>query len=225
MLPILALIIVAAVIFGPHWWATHVITKYNRVNADFPGTGIDLARHLVDRLGIGGVRVEATQQPDHYDPLEKIVRLSHRNCDRKSLTAIVVATHEIGHALQDKEGYRPLHLRTKWVRAGRLFEKVGSALMMAIPLVAGLTRIPAVGLLVFLAGLATLGIPVVIHLITLPVEWDASFNRALPILRRNLPPEYLPAAEKILKACAITYVAASLAGLLNLWRWIRVLRR
>ena len=67
---------------------------------------------------------------------------------------------------------------------------------------------------------------VVIHLVTLPVEFDASFNRALPILDRGgyLPRSDLPAARRILKACALTYVASSLAGLLNLWRWIRYLR-
>ena len=67
---------------------------------------------------------------------------------------------------------------------------------------------------------------VVIHLVTLPVEFDASFNRALPILDQGgyLPPDDMPAARRILMACALTYVAASLAGLLNLWRWIRFLR-
>jgi Zn-dependent membrane protease YugP len=67
---------------------------------------------------------------------------------------------------------------------------------------------------------------VVIHLVTLPVEFDASFNRALPILDRDgyLPKQDLPAARRILKACALTYVAAALVNLLNLWRWIRVFR-
>ncbi len=78
----------------------------------------------------------------------------------------------------------------------------------------------------FLVGLATLAPSVVVHLATLPVEWDASFRRALPILAANdyLRPEDRPAARRILTACALTYVAGSLASLLNLWRWI-VLRR
>jgi len=76
-------------------------------------------------------------------------------------------------------------------------------------------------------GLGTLGIPVLVHLLTLPTEFDASFNRALPLLSSGnyIPPEDIPAAKKILTACALTYVAASLMGLLNVWRWIRILRK
>jgi Zn-dependent membrane protease YugP len=215
----------AAAIYAPHLWAKHVLAKHSYIREGFPGTGIELARHLVDRLGIDGVRVEGTDLADHYDPLEKTVRLNRLRCGNKSLTAVVVAVHEVGHALQDSVGYRPLHLRTIWVSRARIIEKMGAALMLAIPVFAGLTRAPSVGLLTFLGGLISLGFPVVVHMLTLPVEWDASFKRALPILERNLPREDLPAARSILKACALTYVAASLASLLNLYRWIRILRR
>lgn len=77
-----------------------------------------------------------------------------------------------------------------------------------------------------MAGILLISISVVVHLFTLPVEFDASFNRALPILERGgyLPRADLPAARRILKACALTYVASSLASLLNLWAWIRFLR-
>ncbi len=94
-------------------------------------------------------------------------------------------------------------------------------------MLAGITRAPSVGVLMFIGGFATLCIPVLIHLLTLPTEFDASFRRALPLLISGsyIPPEDLPAARKILIACALTYVASSLMGLLNVWRWIRVLRR
>lgn len=81
--------------------------------------------------------------------------------------------------------------------------------------------------MIFLGGLATLCIPLLVHLLTLPVEFEASFKRALPTLREGgyIPPEDIPAARRILLACALTYVAGALMGLLNVWRWIRVLRR
>ena len=81
-------------------------------------------------------------------------------------------------------------------------------------------------LLGLVAGVLTMAVSVVVHLVTLPVEYDASFRRALPILDQGgyLPPEDMPAARRILRACALTYVAASLASLLNLWRWIRFIR-
>ena len=106
-------------------------------------------------------------------------------------------------------------------------ERLGAIIMIAVPVLAGLTRAPSVGALMFLGGFGTLGIPVLVHLLTLPTEFDASFNRALPLLSSGqyIPPEDMPAARKILLACALTYVANSLMGLLNVWRWIRILRR
>ena len=99
--------------------------------------------------------------------------------------------------------------------------------MMGVPVLAALTRVPSVGVLMFLGGFATLCIPVLVHLLTLPTEFDASFNRALPMLSSGsyIPHEDIPAAKKILLACALTYVSNSLIGLLNVWRWIRLLRR
>ena len=92
---------------------------------------------------------------------------------------------------------------------------------------AGLTHSPAGGLLVFLAGLSVMCIGALVHLVTLPVEWDASFRRALPVLEQGhyISAEDMGGARKILTAAALTYVAASLGGLLNIWRWIMVMRR
>ena len=164
---------------------------------------------------------------DHYDPERKTIGLTRARCGRKSLTAVVVAAHEVGHAVQDHQGYAPLRVRTRMVAVAARMERLGAAVMMAVPVVALITRVPATGFMMFLGGLATLCIPLVVHLITLPTEFDASFRRALPILEegRYIPPEDLPAARKILLACALTYVGSALVGLLNVWRWIRVLRR
>jgi Zn-dependent membrane protease YugP len=138
-----------------------------------------------------------------------------------------VAAHEVGHAIQDRSGYKPLKTRTRMIGTAQKLERIGAIIMMAVPVLAGVTRAPSVGVLMFIGGLATLGIPVLVHLLTLPTEFDASFKRALPLLVSGsyIPPQDLPAARKILTACALTYVASSLVGLLNVWRWIRVLRR
>ena len=138
-----------------------------------------------------------------------------------------MAAHEVGHAIQDHEGYQPLAERTKLVKVAQGAQKVGVFLMMGIPLAASLARTPAAGLLVMVAGMATMGIATLVHLFTLPVEWDASFRRALPVLRQGnyLSPEDERGARSILTAAALTYVAASLASLLNLWRWLALLRR
>jgi Zn-dependent membrane protease YugP len=221
-------LIIAAitVLFGPHLWARHVLNRYNRTEY-FSGSGIDLARLVLERLNLNEVSVEITDTGDHYDPAGKTIRLTNRVCGRKTLTAVVVAAHEVGHAIQDQSGYKPLKTRTRMIGTAQKLERIGAIIMMAVPVLAGVTRAPSVGVLMFIGGLATLGIPVLVHLLTLPTEFDASFKRALPLLVSGsyIPPQDLPAARKILTACALTYVASSLVGLLNVWRWIRVLRR
>ena len=99
--------------------------------------------------------------------------------------------------------------------------------MMGIPIATALAQTPVAGVIVLVAGMATMGISTLVHLITLPVEWDASFRRALPVLqqRNDLSPQDEQGARRILTAAALTYVAASLASMLNLWRWIAFLRR
>ena len=98
--------------------------------------------------------------------------------------------------------------------------------MFSTGTLAMVTRSPVVLLVGGLIGIATMALSVIVHLVTLPVEFDASFKRALPTLDqgRYLAEADMPAARHILKACAFTYVSASLAALLNLWRWIRFIR-
>jgi Zn-dependent membrane protease YugP len=221
-------IIIFAIIalFGPHLWARYVLNRYNRQEY-FSGSGIDLARLILERLNLNDVKVEVTDTADHYDPSQKTIRLTENTCGRKTLTSVVVAAHEIGHAIQDQAGYKPLKTRTRMIGTAQKVERIGAVIMMAIPVLAALTRAPSVGVMMFIGGLGTLCIPVLMHLLTLPTEFDASFKRALPLLSSGeyIPPEDLPAAKKILTACALTYVANSLIGLLNVWRWIRILRR
>jgi Zn-dependent membrane protease YugP len=220
------IVLAIVVLFGPHLWARYVLNRYNR-REYFSGSGIDLARLVLERLDLSDVKVEVTTTADHYDPLHKTIGLTESTCGRKSLTSVVVAAHEVGHAIQDQAGYKPLKTRTRMIGTARKLERIGAVIMMAIPVLAALTRAPSVGVLMFIGGLGTLGIPVLVHLLTLPTEFDASFNRALPLLSSGdyIPPEDIPAARKILTACALTYVANSLIGLLNVWRWIRILRR
>ena len=220
------IIIAIIVLFGPHLWARHVLNRYNRQEY-FSGSGIDLVQLVLVRLNLNEVTVEMTDTGDHYDPAGKTIRLTKRVCGRKTLTAVVVAAHEVGHAIQDQSGYKPLKTRTRMIGTAQKLERIGAIIMMAVPVLAGVTRAPSVGILMLVGGFATLCIPVLVHLLTLPTEFDASFKRALPMLTSGsyIPPEDIPAARKILIACALTYVASSLIGLINVWRWIQVLRR
>jgi Zn-dependent membrane protease YugP len=224
---VIFIVVIAAVVFGPGLWVRRVLERYSEPADRYKGTGAQLARHLLDRHGLGDVTVERTPDGDHYDPQEKAVRLTDDKFDGRSLTAITVAAHEVGHALQDRDSYAPLRLRTRLVKVGRGIEKVGAGVLMLSPFIGALTRAPQVSLLMFAAGFVTLGTSALIHFVTLPTEFDASFNRALPILDKFgiLKRVDRPHARRLLRAAALTYVSASLMSLLNIARWFAILRR
>jgi Zn-dependent membrane protease YugP len=204
-----------------------VLRRYAQPADRYPGTGGELARYLLDQLGLTDVGAETTELGDHYDPDAKCVRLTPDKFNGRSLTAITVAAHEVGHAHQDATGYAPLKWRTRLVKAAAPGERVGAAVLMLAPVVAVVTRAPVAGLLMLLGGFLVLGLGTLIHLLTLPMELDASFGRALPMLERGgfLKSGDGPHARKLLTAAALTYFAASLMSLLNIGRWWAILRR
>jgi Zn-dependent membrane protease YugP len=220
-------LIILGIVFLPGVWVQHVLSRYAKPEDRYSGTGAQLARHLLDRYGMQAVKVEETSEGDHYDPNDKAVRLTPDKYAGRSLTAITVAAHEVGHAVQDHEGYKPLKDRSHLVRATRKFEKLGAAILMISPFIGAITRVPGVGIIMFLGGLMTLGTSTLVHLITLPTEIDASFQRALPMLEKGniLKTVDKRHARRILKAAALTYVSASLMSLLNIARWFAILRR
>lgn len=226
MIVILGIILVLAAVFGPGLWARWVLARHGDPRPDFPGTGGELARHLLDEGGLAEIRVEITEEDDNYSPDDKAVRLGPGTYDGNSLTAVVSAAHEVGHAFQDRDGYVPLVTRTRLVKVLYPIQRIGAAMAMAGPVLGAVTVSPVIGLVTLGVGILIMASSVVVHLVTLPMEFDASFARALPILDRGgyIPKCDLSAARSILRACALTYVVGALASLLNLWRWIRFLR-
>jgi Zn-dependent membrane protease YugP len=227
MLYIVLFAAMLAVVFLPSLWVRRVMTKYQEPAELYPHSGAELARKLIGDLGLDVGLEQGQPGQDHYDPASRTVRLSPDNYSGRSLTAVTVAAHEVGHALQHAEGYRPLLLRTTLAKTAMVAEKLGAFALAAMPVVALLTRSPVSGGAMLLLGIGSIAIGTLVHLITLPVEWNASFDRALPTLKDGdyLPAQHLPHAKKILTAAALTYVAASLSSLLSLYRWIAILRR
>jgi Zn-dependent membrane protease YugP len=228
MLPLIVLLILVIIIFLPQFWVQRVIKKYSQTIDELPGTGGELAHHLVTRFELEDVSVEKTDVGnDHYDPESKTIRLSETHYDGKSLAAATIATHEFGHALQHHTNYKPLLLRTQLAKKAAVAEKIASVILVSLPFTFVLVKVPVVSFIILLAGLTIMCLPIILHLFTLPVEFDASFNRALPILSEGnyIPDSAMPIARKILSAAALTYVSASLASLLNFYRWWAILRR
>lgn len=220
-------LMILGMVFLPGVWVQHVLSRYSKPDDRYSGTGAQLARHLLDQYGMQSVKVEETRDGDHYDPHDKAVRLTPDKYAGHSLTAITVAAHEVGHAVQDNEGYKPLKLRSHLVKVTQKFEKLGAGILMISPFIGAITRVPGLGIIMFLGGLLTLGTSTLVHLVTLPTEIDASFNRALPMLEKGniLKKADKRHARRILKAAAFTYVSASLMSLLNIARWFAILRR
>jgi Zn-dependent membrane protease YugP len=179
-------------------------------------TGAQAARRILDAQGLNNVQVEevAGALTDHYDPRDKTVHLSEPVYASNSLAALAVAAHETGHAVQDQVGYVPMNIRA------RLVPVAGFGSALAFPLFfigflfgkGSLSWMMDLGIMFFAAS-------VLFHIVTLPVEFDAS-RRAMAILANGgyLAPDEVRDAKKVLKAAAWTYVAAASMAVLQLVR-------
>ncbi len=227
MLLVIGVLIVIALIFGPSLWVKFVMRRYSSEKPEMPGTGGELAKHLIERFSLNDVKVEVTELGDHYDPIEKKVRLSKENYESKSLTAIAIAAHEVGHAIQDQQGDRRLAIRTKMVPIIDKVARLSAVIISLSPVIGIITRHPMPFSLLLLLGLSGFIARMMVHAVTLPIEFDASFSKALPLLREG---EYISQSNEkavghVLRAAALTYVSAALADILNLGRWIVILLR
>jgi Zn-dependent membrane protease YugP len=225
----LALIVLALALglaFMPQLWIKGVNAPHYNERADFAGTGGEFARHILDGMGLHNVVVEETKLGDHYDPDAKAVRLLPQHFGKRSLAAVVIAAHEVGHAMQDATSYRPLMARTRMARQAQKVEKLGSVVMLAAPVMMILSKSPHIMLMQMGIGVLILGSTIFMHAVTLPVEFDASFRRALPLLKTGnyISSRDMRSARQLLRAAAFTYVAAAAVSLLDVMRWFRILR-
>ena len=220
--------VLAILVYVPSFWVRHIMAKHSKEIAELPGTGGELAKHLIERFELTGITVEeAAPNTDHFDPAGPVVRLSPDNFNGRSLTAVAVAAHEVGHAMQFHRGEKIFELRKRYLPLAASFNRIGVVIMMTIPFIALLIRMPlviggviSVSLLLQLAGAFA-------YLIILPEEWDASFNKALPVLIEGeyIEAAHMPAVRQVLKAAALTYFAAALANVLHVGRWFMLLKR
>lgn len=227
LLAIIGLFLAIAIIL-PSFWVNRVMQYYGKDMPQLPGTGGELAVHLIDRFNLDGIQVEETQPfRDHFDPRDKTVRLGPDNFNGKSLTAVAVAAHEVGHAIQFHRQEKIFELRSKYLPTAQALSRAGIAIMWAFPVIGIVLRSPfAVGMVIAVSLLLQIA-GAFAYLIILPEEWDASFNKALPILIEGeyVDDNHLPAIRRILRAAALTYFAAALANVLNIGRWFMLLRR
>ncbi|MDE0481541.1 MAG: zinc metallopeptidase [Candidatus Poribacteria bacterium] len=193
------------------WKTKSTFSKYSKIGSRNRMTGAQAAALMLQRNGIDGVKIEHTGGwlSDHYDPRQKVLRLSNDVYSSHSLSAIGVACHEAGHAMQDAQGYAMLNLRSALVPAAN-FGSIFSYIVM----IAGFF-LQMVGLM--LLGVCLFSLVVVFSLVTLPVEWDASRRAKIAIDEAGmLSPEENRHASKVLNAAFLTYLAAAVTSLLTL---------
>lgn len=211
------LVLIPALIIAA--WAQYKISstfdRYSKVRSMRGYTGADVARMLLDGSGLSDVPVELVQGKltDHYDPVNRVMRLSNDVFYGSSVASLGVAAHETGHAMQHQERYAPLMIRNSIVPVVNFGSNLSWVLFFA-GFIFGITSLLRIGILLFLTV-------VIFQMITLPVELNAS-KRALALLgsRGILYEEELQGAKRVLDAAALTYVAAALMAIAQLARLI-----
>lgn len=191
------------------WKTKSTFSKYSKIGSRNRMTGAQAAALMLQRNGIDGVKIEHTGGwlSDHYDPRKKVLRLSNDVYSSHSLSAIGVACHEAGHAMQDAQGYAMLNLRSTLVPVTNF-----SSMFSYILIMVGLFIQPFM-----LLGVALFTVGVVFTLVTLPVEWDASRRARIAMDEAGmLAPEESRQASKVLNAAFLTYLAAAVTSLLTL---------
>ena len=192
--------------------------KYNRVRSMSGMTGAQAAEHILHTAGIYDVSVQhiSGNLTDHYDPRNKVLRLSDSTYGSSSVAAVGVAAHECGHAIQHQKDYAPLSIRSAIVPLANF----GSFLAWPL-IVIGLFITSSTGSLLINIGILCFSLAVLFQLVTLPVEFNAS-SRAVRILGETgiLAQEELKGTKKVLKAAALTYVAGAAASILQLLRLV-----
>lgn len=224
---LLLVLIGLPLVFIPQWLVKRTYEKYVQVKSQFNRTGAQVAEDILRREGLSHVQVEMTpgELSDHYDPSTRTVRLSPQNYQGASVAAVAIAAHEVGHAIQHARGFFPVVLRSAMVPVVNFGSQLGPILIMAsIMLTAFQILAPDLSLFIGLCGVLFFGLAVAFHIVTLPVEFDASL-RAVGILQSSsfLSHQELPMAKKVLTAAAFTYVATALYSLMQLMYYLHLI--
>lgn len=194
------------------------VAHYSAIGTRSGFTGAQVARAILQANGIADVAVETTpgRLTDHYDPTTKTLRLSESVYGERSVAAVGIAAHEVGHAIQHATGYAPLKFRSAWVPVAGFGSNLGIWVIVAAAMMGGVAHAPILSWL----GLGLFATSTVFTLVTLPVEFDAS-RRAMVTLQHSgvLGADELPGARTVLNAAAMTYVAAFVSSLLVLLYW------
>ncbi len=192
--------------------------KYGQIQNQKGYTGAMVARSILDRNGLNNVKIEriSGNLTDHYDPRSNVIRLSDGVHDSSSIAAVGIAAHEVGHAIQHESGYAPIKLRNAILPSVQISSRLAMPIILVGLLLGGNYYLAMTGIFLYCAV-------VVFQIITLPVEFNAS-RRAVEAVYESayLTPEETNGAKKVLRAAALTYLAAAFAAIMQLLRLLSI---
>ena len=222
---ILYLIFLFILFVAPVIWYNYIFKKNDKVLINMPFTGLEFGRELLQEHNLNDVQIEGTKLGDHYDLINKKVMVLEDRLGKKSLTSITIICHEIAHAIQHKENYKPLKRRNVIIRNTSWITQLGSGiLLIGFPIIFATGSYGFIKICLAIAAFSLL-ISALIHIITLDVEIDASFNKAYPIIKQKVPAEYHEACRSILLAAALTYVIGVFRSFFSLrFIWLLITR-
>lgn len=191
--------------------------KYSRIPSETGLTGADVAEKIMAKYNMHNVRIRPVngKMTDHYNPMDKTLNLSREVYNGRSIAALSIAAHEVGHAIQDQESYAPLRIRASLVPAANL----GSSISMYLVILGMFFSVFLMKL-----GIALFTMVVIFQIVTLPVEFNAS-RRAAKELSYIMPSQNLEGTKKVLTAAALTYVASTLVAIGQLLRLLAMSNR
>ena len=222
---IIYLIFLFILFVAPIIWYNYIFKKNDKVLINMPFTGFEFGQELLQENNLNDVQIEATKLGDHYDLINKKVMVLEDRLGKKSLTSITIICHEIAHAIQHKENYKPLKRRNVIIRNTSWITQLGSGiLLIGFPIIFATGSYGFIKICLAIAAFSLL-ISALIHIITLDVEIDASFNKAYPIIKQKVPAEYHEACRSILLAAALTYVIGVFRSFFSLrFIWLLITR-
>jgi Zn-dependent membrane protease YugP len=217
------------IVLWAQWKVKHAYHKYAKVGVQSGVTGADIARQMMRVENIDNVGLEqvAGVMTDHYDPRAKVVRLSEDVYHGRSIAALGIAAHEVGHVIQDARGYAPMRIRHFVYPVSSIGSTLGFPLIFIGFIMGGIgAQADPIGAMILNAGIWLFAAAVAFTLVTLPVEFNAS-SRAMKALASGgvMTQDELAGARAVLNAAAMTYVAAAAAAVLNLIRILLIARR
>lgn len=201
-------------------------SKYSKVPNRRGISGAAAARKILDGAGLYHVRIEriSGEMTDHYDPKAEVVRLSESSYDNFSAAAVGIAAHEAGHAIQHAQGYAPLKIRNAIIPVTRIGSQLSMPLFLIGLVISMFAQFSSIGVMIALLGIIGFSFSTIFQLVTLPTEFNAS-QRAMTILKDEyiLEGDDLKSASKVLRAAALTYVAALATSVAQVLRLLLIL--